>query len=394
MAVDLFKLDLKAEVDVANIKKQLKEVSKTAKIQLDVDNVPKVATNITKLKDAMGQTYIATEKFNKEGKSLGTTLTETANKTETLGKKFSDMGSKIQSINGVFQALKNVVVNFRQALEPVFEFDAALTDFRKVSDLSGEALDSYSKKLGRLGEDVARTRSEMVEGATIFKQSGYSDDDAATLSKVAALFQNVADSEISAGDAAGIIVSQMKAFNINAQDAEGIVDSINRVSNEFAVSSTDIATGLSKTSAAMAVLGNDMSQTIGLVTAGTEILHGQASKTARGLRTIGNNFAAAAKESDSFDIKVQGVTKSISLIDKETGDLASTFEIFNQLSEYWDKMTNSEKQAIAIAYAGKLILARDRFNCGKEGFTNPICGTNYGCLKPYLLTYDSDIIRA
>ena len=374
MAVDLFQLDLKAKVDVADIKKQLKEVSKTTKIELDASGFRKATTDIIKLKDAMGQTYVATEKLDKAGNTLNTTLTQTATKSETLGKKFSDMGSKIQSINGIFQALKNVVVNFGQALRPILEFDAALTDFRKVSDLSGEALDSYSKKLGQLGKDVARTRSEMVEGATVFKQSGYSDEDAAILSKVAALFQNVADSEISAGDAAGIIVSQMKAFNIDAQEAEGIVDSINRVSNEFAVSSTDIATGLSKTSAAMAVLGNDMSQTIGLVTAGTEILHGQASKTARGLRTIGNNFAAAAKESDSFSIKVQGATESISLINQETGDIANTFEIFNQLSKYWDKMSNSEKQSVALAYAGKNQF--EVFSAVMENFSQAIDASN------------------
>ncbi len=391
---DDFKLNIKAQVDVNDIKKQLREVSKTQKITFDAKGVPKVTQEFSKLKDTAGNAYLEMRKLDSEGKTLSTTFTRTASGAQTLGEKFESMGRKLQSINGVFQAVKNAVVTFEQALQPLLDFDAALTDFRKVSDLSGEALDAYTKKLGRMGEEVARTRSEMVEGATIFKQSGYSDEDAATLSRVASLFQNVADTEISAGDAAGIIVSQMKAFNIEASDAESIVDKINRVSNEFAVSSTDVATGLSKTSAAMSVLGNNIDETIGLVTAGTEILHGQASKVARGLRTIGNNFAAAAKESDSFTVKVQGSTKSISLINKETGDLASTFDIFDQLAEHWDNMTNSEKQSVALTYAGKLILARDRFNCGKEGFTHPIYGINYGCLKPYLLTYDSDIIRA
>lgn len=391
---DRYTLNLKAVVDAANIKKQLKEVSKTTTIKLDANGNKEATTIITKLENKLGETQTKVRKLDGSGKSLSSTLTTTSKAAQTFGEKLSGVGRKIQSVNGVFQALKNVVVNFEAAMQPVLEFDAALTDFKKVSDLSGDALDEYTKKLGTLGEEVARTRSEMVEGATIFKQSGYSDEDAATLARVSALFQNVADTEISAGDAAGIIVSQMKAFNIEAGDAEGVVDKINRVSNEFAVSSTDIATGLSKTSAAMSVLGNDIDETIGLVTAGTEILHGQASKVSKGLRTIGNNFASAAKESDSFNIKVQGTTKSISLINKETGDIASTFDIFNSLSRYWDKMTNSEKQSVALAYAGKLILARDRFNCGKEGFTHPIYGINYGCLKPYLLTYNSDIIGA
>lgn len=193
----------------------------------------------------------------------------------------------------------------------------------------------------------------MVAASSEYVKSGFSEEDAAILSRVTALFQNVADSEIDAGDASSFIISQLKAFRFEAEQAEDVVNAVNQVANEFAVSSTDISTGLAKTSSAMSVLGNDFNETIGLITAGTELMTGQASKVARGLRTIGNNFASAAKESDSFDIKVQGTTKSISLIDKQTGDLASTFDIFRELSKYWDDMTNAEKQSVALAYSGK-----------------------------------------
>lgn len=40
-------------------------------------------------------------------------------------------------------------------------------------------------------------------------------------------------------------------------------------------------------------------------------------------------------------------------MDEQTGDLKSTYSIFNEISKYWDKMSNSEKQALAIQYAGK-----------------------------------------
>ena len=71
------------------------------------------------------------------------------------------------------------------------------------------------------------------------------------------------------------------------------------------------------------------------------------------LRTIGNNFANAAKQGGEIEYSVGGVTKSLSLLDKTTGDLTPTFEIFKDLKSDWDNMTNSEKQAIAITYAGK-----------------------------------------
>lgn len=367
MANNNFEVNLKAKVDVSDIKKQLTEVSKTETLKLKADNSKELIGTISKLKDEFGSTYTITQKLNKEGTGFNTTLkvtsksvkevgnaTKTANaQSKTFGETLEGMGRKLQSINGIYQATKNLVVNFGQFIQPILEFDEALTEMKKVSDLSGDALNQYTKKLGQAGQEVARTRAEMTAEATEFIKSGYSEEDAATLARVSALFANIADDELEAGEAAGLIVSQLKAFNFQADQAEGIADAINEVSNNFAVSSTDIATGLSKTSSAMAVLGNDFNETIGLVTAGTEILHGQASKTARGLRTIGNNFANAAKEADSFSVQVGGVNKSISLIDEDTGDIKSTFDIFRSLSKYWDKMSNSEKQAVALTYAGK-----------------------------------------
>ena len=47
---------------------------------------------------------------------------------------------------------------------------------------------------------------------------------------------------------------------------------------------------LTKTSAAMKGYGNSYAETIGLITAGTEVMPNQASKVARGWRSIGANM--------------------------------------------------------------------------------------------------------
>ena len=176
------------------------------------------------------------------------------------------------------------------------------------------------------------------------------------------MFQNIADSQLSASDASTFLISQMVAFGIEAENSIHIIDAINEVSNNYAVSSTDVSSALSKTSSAMVVLGNSFEQTIGLVTAGGEILQGQAGKVARGLRTIGNNFANTAKQSGQLEYTVNGVSKSLSLMDETTGDMKSTFQIFQDLKIDWDNMTNAEKQAIAITNAGERFCPF-RFNC-------------------------------
>lgn len=69
----------------------------------------------------------------------------------------------------------------------------------------------------------------MVEAASLFRKSGFGDEDAAQLAVVAAKFQNIADTEISASDAAASIVSQLRAFGYGADKATSIIDSYNEV---------------------------------------------------------------------------------------------------------------------------------------------------------------------
>ena len=193
----------------------------------------------------------------------------------------------------------------------------------------------------------------MVQNATIFKQAGYSDEDAATLARVAALYQNVADSEVSAQEAGQFVVSQLKAYGLAASDAASIVDKLNAVSNNYSVSNSDLAIGLTKSAAALQTLGNTQDEVMGLLTAGTEQLTGQASKVGKGLQTIGINIAQVATEAGELSYEVGNTTKTISLLDEATGDMRSTFDVLSDIAKDWDNMTDAQQTAISNALAGK-----------------------------------------
>ena len=61
----------------------------------------------------------------------------------------------------------------------------------------------------------------MVDAAGEFRKNGFNDQDAATLARTAAMFQNVSDEAISAGDSASFIISQMIAFGIGDKCVSG-----------------------------------------------------------------------------------------------------------------------------------------------------------------------------
>lgn len=193
----------------------------------------------------------------------------------------------------------------------------------------------------------------MVEAATEFKRSGYSDEDSAQLAQIASLYQNVADSQLSAGDSAAYVISQMKAFDITADDAISIIDKTNEVSNNFSVSSTDISSALTKTSTALAAYGNTIDNTIGLVVSGTELMPDMAGKVSRGLKTIGANIVGMASKAKEFDITVNGATKTIQLFNSQTGEMNSTYDVLKQIASSWDKMTSAEQSSLALQLAGK-----------------------------------------
>lgn len=107
----------------------------------------------------------------------------------------------------------------------------------------------------------------MLQSATEFSKAGFTPEESARLAQVASLYQNIADAEISAGEAASFITSQIKAFKdygVEANNATQVIDKLNEVSNTFSVSSTDIASALTKQSASLAAYGNDLNESIAL----------------------------------------------------------------------------------------------------------------------------------
>jgi len=154
----------------------------------------------------------------------------TATKTTgLLGQKITSVFAKVVAFGAVTSVIGLFTKGVYEAVQVVKDLDSAMVDFKKVSDLSGDELSDYADKLGELGESVYRSKTEMLEAATIFKQGGYDENQAALLARTANLFENIADTEVSAAESAKMIISQLKAFNLTAEDSEGVVDVINEV---------------------------------------------------------------------------------------------------------------------------------------------------------------------
>ena len=251
----------------------------------------------------------------------------------------------------------------KSMVNEVENLDKSLTEFKKVSDLAGESLDKYVKKAYELGDAVAKTGQEMIDAATSFRKSGYGDEMALELGKVANMYTNIADESISAASSADFIIAQLKAFNLETENATEtlknayhVIDAVNEVANNFAVSSADIASNLGKSSAVMANAGNSLEQMIGLMTAGTEITR-NASKVANGLKTITLRLQGMNDEGEK-SLEVQSQMEALFnkmniSVYKSNGELKNTYEILETLAAVYPELTNAEKAYVTETIAGK-----------------------------------------
>ena len=240
----------KAELD-----KFKADAEKNGKINLTItyDKAKGVKTQIEQLKTATGEYATVVSKLNSQGQVLEQVITRVGrssnnatsginslnqaqqnlnNSTKrsiSVFQDFTDTFLKMAKFNTINMIYDGLIDKMSEAIQITNDFDAAMTEFKKVTDTTNLSLTEYTETLAKLGSAVGLGATSMLEASTEFSKSGFNPEDSANLAQVAMLYTNIADEELSAGEAASYIISQMKAFNIEAKDAISIIDKTNEV---------------------------------------------------------------------------------------------------------------------------------------------------------------------
>lgn len=332
------------QLETSNIQSQLNKIAKSLKFDLNFDTGDGLSKSLGNVSTTVKEVGKSAETASKQTDALGDSMKNTGNSTY-------DAMLTFQAANEVFQTSIEIIGSM---VEQVFELNDAMIEFQKVSSLSGEALEDYVAELSDIGNTVGRTGSEMVEAATEFRKNGFGDEDAAGLAELAAMFQNVADEEVNAGEAASFMIAQMVAFGIEAEDASKIIDSVNEVSNNYSVSSGDLANSLGLVSATAGAMGNSMEETLGMMTAITEQTR-SANKAARGLNSIFTELSSVLDDASSNGKKITAIFNelNIDIFDEQTGQMRDSYDLLKDLAAEWKTLESNEQDYIAQTIASK-----------------------------------------
>jgi len=203
MAED-FRILLGAQVNNASVQAALNKVPdafKTITVKVKGDNafiktttqegnlLNETMTKVNKVTGATSTEFekasVSATKVNTSTSKMNSSMATATKTTGLLGQKITSVFAKVVAFGAVTSVIGLFTKGVYEAVQVVKDLDSATTDFRKVSDLSGDELSDYTKKLGELGTEVSRTRTEMVQASTEFRKSGYTDEQSAQLAKVA-----------------------------------------------------------------------------------------------------------------------------------------------------------------------------------------------------------------
>lgn len=157
-------------------------------------NIRTVVERTSEWVDTNNRLNRTVETLDENNRQLAPTIRTIGENTREVGDNAQEASNQIslldRALTGLWVALGVEVVQLfhralRETINTIKEFDSALIEFRKVSDLSGQSLTNYVAKLAEMGEITGSTMQGMVEAATEFRKSSFSDEDSAKLASVA-----------------------------------------------------------------------------------------------------------------------------------------------------------------------------------------------------------------
>ena len=273
--------------------------------------------------------------------------------------KFGGWSLVTRTMMAAYRVVRNMITSVK-------ELDTAMTELKKVTDLSEQSYRNYLNTAKQLAQEVGATLTDTVNATADFARLGYSIGDATELAEAALIYKNVGDGIDDIGEASESIISTVKAFGVEVSNAMSIVDKFNEVGNNFAISSQGIGIALQKSASSLAAANNTLNESIALVTGMNAVLQ-NPEVVGTALKTVSMYLRAAKTEAEEAGEATDGMANSVSELRAELLQLThgkvdimiddstfkSTYQIMKELANVWDELADVDTANILELIGGK-----------------------------------------
>ena len=226
--------------------------------------------------------------------------------------------------------------------DTIIEIDSQLISLKKVMDADTN-FESMLRSATESAKEFGRTIDGALQSYERYAKMGFNQFQVESLARNAMLLSTVGD--IDDAKSAEYLTAALLQFNMALEDGLKVVDSWNHVSNQFPVTVEDLALGFTRAASAANVANVTFDELSGMITSIQASTRRGGQQIGNSLRTIFTNLnsSKAQKALEELDIQVKNTD----------GSLRSATEVFGELSQKWDTLTNAEQSYTAESIANK-----------------------------------------
>ena len=300
----------------------------------------------------------------------------TGNSGYTMGDQLHKGLKKAIEIFSSFGIIMAFTQQLKNAWTEALNLDKSFTDLIKVQDdLSRSDYPEYLEKCNEKAQELATTQKELMDSATEFSKSGYSQSTSDALTEKSTILSNVGD--MTASDSAKAIISGVQAYDLvdgydNVIDKAGaLIDKYNEIGNTASISTEEIAKGVQSVGSVFADANVSVDQFIALLASGNRQFQ-DADSLALGLRTSALRIRGCTAELEAMgeeteDVvtstsklaeKIEGLTNingngGVKILEDDEETFRSIYDIYVDIGKVYQQMSDVDQSALLDLIAGK-----------------------------------------
>lgn len=375
----LDQIAVSAKVPGAEVDTSLQSAARTAsKISSILDktfNQNLGTLNVTKFNQELSKSNITAQQLKTSltnaGESgikayaiLGSSILSTNMKIKESSQMLDKMATTFA--NTVRYGISSSVFNtFSNSIQRAYDFsvklNTSLNDIRIVTNKSAQDMDLFAEKANKAAKLLGSNTLDYANASLIYFQQGLSDAETEARAETTIKAANVT------GQTGEEVSEQLTAvwngYKVTAEETELYVDKLAAVAASTAADLEELSTGMSKVASAASTAGVDIDQLNG-------ILATVVSVTREAPETIGSSFKTifarlgdlklGGEDDEGIGLgTVSGQLKQlgIDLLD-QTGNMRDMGDVIEDVAAKWQTWTKAQKQAAAVAMAGKMQYSR------------------------------------
>ena len=370
---------LKAKDPKMQINDELKEASKTAQKLSDIldksynkdlgtINVARFNKELTNSNISLAKAKSDLEKFGSVGANaynlMGSQILNTNVQLKQSSKLLDDMAKSMGNTIkwGITSTIFNSITDsIARAYDYTVNLNRSLNDIRIVTGQSSEEMNKFAETANNAAKTLGASTLDYTNAALIYYQQGLSAEETAERARVTVEAANVT------GQTGAEVSEQLTAvwngYKVSAQETELYVDKLAAVAASTAADLEELSTGMSKVASAANSSGVNVDQLNG-------ILSTVISVTREAPETIGASFKTIFARlgdlkldgEDEFGVSLGQVSSQmeelgIEILDQK-GQMRDMGDIIEDTAEKWQGWTQAQRQAAAVAMAGKMQYSR------------------------------------